>query len=122
MDFLYFIVSSFILYYGKSTKVIKRLNKLERAVVVLPPDAKDILTGIMLSNGHIQRRSILGNARFMFNQSGKINKRPYFELVYVIFKVYCTKDSKYYINSWVDKKTIKNIPLFLSLLCNYLVL
>ena len=59
----------------------------------------------MLSDGHIQRRSLTSNARFIFSQSGKENKRPYFELVYNMFKVYCVKDSKYYEKTWEDKKT-----------------
>ena len=58
----------------------------------------------MLSDGHIQRRSLTSNARFIFSQSGKENKRPYFELVYNMLKVYCVKDSKYYEKTWEDKK------------------
>ena len=59
----------------------------------------------MVSDGHIQRRSLTANARFIFNQSGKIEKRPYFELVYNLFKLYCTKNSEFYLRTWIDKKT-----------------
>jgi len=41
----------------------------------------------------------------MFNQSGKLNKRPYFELVYSLFKFYCSKDSEYYERIWKIKET-----------------
>jgi hypothetical protein len=53
----------------------------------------------MVSDGHIQRRSLTANARFIFNQSGKIEKRPYFELVYNLFKLYCTKNYEFYLRT-----------------------
>jgi LAGLIDADG DNA endonuclease family len=92
--------------YGKSiiTKRI-RLNKAERNAINLPDNIKEVLVGIMLSDGHLARRSITGNARFIFSQSGKENTRPYFYLVYGMFKIYCAKDSKYYAKAWKDKKT-----------------
>jgi len=72
---------------------------------LIPDNIKEILTGILLSDGHLQRRSEKGNVRFMFNQSGKLNKRPYFELVYSLFKFYCSKDSEYYERIWKTKET-----------------
>ena len=42
---------------------------------------------------------------FFFYQSGKKEKRPYFELVYNLFKIYCTKYSKFHLKTWIDKKT-----------------
>jgi len=59
----------------------------------------------MLSDGHISHITLTSNPRFMFSQSGKIEKRPHFNLVYNLFKVYCNKDYNYYLRTWKDKKT-----------------
>jgi len=63
------------LFYVKSTKGIKRLSQNERVTLILPENKEEVLIGIMLSDGHIQRRSLTANARFLFNQSGKIEKK-----------------------------------------------
>jgi hypothetical protein len=93
--------------YVKSTKGIKRLNKEERILISIPQEVNDILVGVMLSDGHILRRSITGNPRFIFNQSGKKEKHSYFELVYKTFKPFCILDSNPYIRKWNDIKTGK---------------
>jgi len=90
---------------------------------LLPEKIIKVLTGIMFSDGHIQRRSVSENDRFIFNQSGKLDKRSYFESVYSLFKFCCSKDYKYSIRIWLDKKKLmRNIYPFLLQLCNYLVL
>jgi len=58
----------------------------------------------MLSDGHMQWGSLFSNDRLIVNQSGKIEKRLYFELVYNLFKFCCTKNFDYYIKTWRDKK------------------
>jgi LAGLIDADG DNA endonuclease family len=88
----------------KSTKGIKRLSKEERNLINIQQEVKDILVGVMLSDGHISRRSTTSNPRFIFNQSGKKEKRTYFELVYKTFKPFCSIDFNPYIIEWNDKK------------------
>lgn len=61
----------------------------------------------MLSDGHISRRSLTSNPRFIFNQSGKKEKRSYFELVYKAFKLLFSLESDPYIREWNDIKTGK---------------
>jgi hypothetical protein len=53
----------------------------------------------MLSDGHIARRSLTSNARFIFSQSGKKEKRPYFDLVFDLFIIFCNKDYNYNIKT-----------------------
>jgi hypothetical protein len=53
----------------------------------------------MLSDGHIARRSLTSNPRFVFSQSGKKEKRPYFHLIFDLFKIFCNKDYNYYIKT-----------------------
>jgi hypothetical protein len=79
-----------LLLYVKSTKGIKRLSKEERTLIYIPQEIKNLLVGLILSNGHISRRSVTGNARFVFNQSGKKEKRSYFELIYKAFRPFCS--------------------------------
>jgi hypothetical protein len=67
-----------IIYYAKSTKGVKRLSRDERTSIFLPENVEEVLTGILLSDGHLQQRSLSSNVRLIFNQSGKANKRPYF--------------------------------------------
>jgi len=89
----------FILFFVKSTKGIIRLSKIERNAINLPDEIKEALVGIMLSDGHISRRSLTCNARFTFSQSGKEDKRSYFYLVYNMFKKYCVEGSNCYVKT-----------------------
>lgn len=99
--FLFFII--YIILFAKSTKGIKRLTKYERTLINIPNNIGEVLVGILLSDGHIARRSVTSNPRFIFSQSGKMDKRPYFYLVYNLFKLYCNKNYNYYIKTWIDK-------------------
>lgn len=45
----------------------------------------------MVSVGHIQRRSLTSNARFIFSQCDKEDIRSYFDLVYNMFNIYCAE-------------------------------
>lgn len=59
----------------------------------------------MLSDGHIQQRSLTGKSRFIFTQSGKDSKREYFNLVLEIMIPFCSANYTPYIKSWTDSKT-----------------
>jgi hypothetical protein len=103
-DFL-FLYKFWVILFAKTTKGIKRLTTRERSGINLPDSISDALVGLFFSDGHLQRRSLFSNVRLIFSQSGKIEKRPYFELVYSLFKFCCTKNFEYYVKTWVDKKT-----------------
>ena len=62
------------------------------------------ITGMLLSDGHIQRRSesASSNARFIFAQSGKPEKREYFNLVLEIMKPFCSSNHVPYFKEWID--------------------
>lgn len=102
---MFLFVLLLVIYYAKSTKGVKRLSRDERTSIFLPENVEEVLIGILLSDGHLQQRSVSSNARLIFNQSGKVNKRPYFKLVYNIFKFCYTDNSEYYIRTWRDNKT-----------------
>lgn len=57
-----------ILLYAKSTKDIKRLSREEKMIILIREKIREVLTGILLSDGHLQRRYEKGNVRFMFGQ------------------------------------------------------
>jgi hypothetical protein len=61
------------------------LSVAQRKLIVLSQLASDALIGILLSDGHLSRRSVTANTRFMFAQSGKLEKREYFQLVFNLF-------------------------------------
>jgi hypothetical protein len=61
---------------------------LEREAININDDTMSSITDMMLSDGHIQKRSIFG--RFIFAQSGKPNKREYFNLVLEIMTPFCS--------------------------------
>jgi hypothetical protein len=79
-----------------STKDIKRLTPEERKAIIIEPETYDKLIGIMLSDGHVSLRSKSANARFHFAQSGKVQKREYFDSVAHMMKLYCTLTMKPY--------------------------
>lgn len=70
------------------------MSRKNRKDIELTPEAYDALTGIMLSDGHIQLRSSTSNGRLHFSQSGKPEKAEYFNLVWSLFKCYCTVNLK----------------------------
>lgn len=65
------------------------------------------ITGMMLSDGHIAQRSITGNARFVFVQSGKPAKREYFNFVLTLLIPFCSANYTPYIKEWYDNKQDK---------------
>ena len=83
------------------------------------------ITGILLSDGHIQQRSITSNGRFIFAQSGKHEKREYFNLVLEIMKPFCITNYVPYFKEWIDLRfkttnnsislTTMQLPCFTSL-------
>ena len=78
-----------------STKNIKRLTVEERKAIVIEPDTYDKLIGIMLSDGHVSLRRNSINARFHFAQSGKIEKKEYFDSVAYMMKRYSDNETLY---------------------------
>ena len=61
---------------------------------------------MLLGDGHIQKRSLIGNARFMYGQSSlRLQHFNYFNHVLELFKPYLSKEFKLKTRSFVDKRT-----------------
>lgn len=69
---------------------LKRLSPSERALLTLKGENLEAFIGIMLGDGSLQLRGPLQNARFHFGQSGKLEKRGYYEQVFNLFLPYLT--------------------------------
>ena len=79
----------------------------------------------MLSDGHISQRSPKSNARFVFAQSGKPEKREYFNLVLSLMLPFCTIGYVPYSKFWKDSRhnveyssislTTMQLPCFIEL-------
>ncbi len=67
-----------------------RLSKYRRGLIKIPPFHQEVLVGILLGDGWLQKRSENQNARFGFSQSSKEEKREYFNLVFDLFSGFCT--------------------------------
>jgi len=93
-------------FYSTSTKGKKRLSKEERKLIKLSSDSHQALIGILLGDGHIQKRSSTGNSRFMFAQTAVGNEYYYYS-VFKLFEPYCTANMESYLNTWVDKRNGK---------------
>src|SRR5436305_1038076 len=85
------ISTSLILYTARSTKGIIRLSSVERALITMPDDIKDVLIGILLGDAHIVRRSSTSNSRLVYAQTAVAHKE-YFDFVYSLFIPFCAKD------------------------------
>lgn len=94
------------MFFSTSTKNVKRLSKKEREDIKLSDTTAQALTGLLLGDGHIQRRSPSQNSRFIFGQTS-IKHLDYFKLVFKLFQPYCTNNFEYYTRSWVDSKSDK---------------
>ena len=90
-------------------KTNSRLTKDERSKLTLNESQKSILIGILLGDGHINRRYINGNSRFIFGQSALLSHHiSYFYFVFNIFKPFCSSTFVPEIKTSIDKRT-KNV-------------
>ena len=105
-----------------STITKKRLSKLERSKLTIENPLNEIIIGLLLGDGHIQKRSVTGNSRFMYGQSSlRIQHLNYFNHVLELFKPYLSKDFNLKTRSFINKKTniiYIFIILFTILICN----
>jgi hypothetical protein len=73
-----------------------RLSSAERSAISLPDEVKEVLIGILLGDGHINKRSITANSRLVYGKTTK--HKEYFELIYKIFKPLCANGHEPYFN------------------------
>ena len=92
-----------------STISRKRLSKLERSKITIESPLNEIIIGLLLGDGHIQKRSLIGNSRFMYGQSSlRIQHINYFNHVLELFKPYLSTNFKLKTKSFVDKRNNNN--------------
>lgn len=86
----------------------KRLTKLEKLNLTIEKPLSDILVGLLLGDGHLQKRYIKGDTRFIYAQSSlRKHHLNYFYLVLDLFKPYLSKDFKLKEKSFADNRTGK---------------
>jgi len=84
----------------------KRLTRSERSKMNFSNIKHETIIGLLLGDGHISKRSVKGNSRFVYAQSAIRSQHiAYFNHVYSIFKPYCSKDFIPKLKIWVDKRT-----------------
>jgi len=67
------------------------VSSVERALITLPDEVKDILVGILLGDAHIVRRSPTANSRLVYGQTAVAHKE-YFDYVHSFFVSFCAKN------------------------------
>jgi hypothetical protein len=82
------------------------LLREERQLIKLSSNSSQALIGILLGDGHLQKRSSTANSRFMFTQTS-VDHKAYYEFVFKLFEPYCTADMKSYLKTWTDKRNGK---------------
>jgi hypothetical protein len=92
---------------ANSRKGIKNLSKLQRGEILIPKEIREVLVGILLGDAHIQKRSSTSNARLLYAQTA-IAHKAYFNLVFNIFKSFCTDGFTPKSKLNVDKRTNKS--------------
>jgi len=79
---------------------------IERSKLIIESPLDEIIIGLLLGDGHIQKRSLTGNSRFMYAQSSlRIQHFNYFYHVLELFKPYLSKDFKLKTKTFIDKRT-----------------
>ena len=104
-----------------------------RSAISISDETMTCITGIRLSDGHLQQRSITGNSRFIFAQSGVLCLRKrekggaseYFNLILEIMRPFCNANYVPYAKEWIDIRfntinssislTTMQLPCFTSL-------
>lgn len=70
-----------------------RLSSADRSKLIIKNPLTEIIVGLLLGDGHIQKRTILGNSRFMYGQSSlRVHHLNYFNHVLELFNDYISKD------------------------------
>ena len=65
--------------------------------------------GLLLGDGHIQKRSINGNSRFIYGQSSlRLHHLNYFNHIFNLFKSFLSKDFILKDRKFLDKRTNKS--------------
>ena len=86
----------------------KRLSKSDRTKITIESPLNEIMIGLLLGDGHIQKRSINGNSRFIYGQSSlRLHHLNYFNHVFELFKPYLSKDFYPKKRSFTDKRSNK---------------
>ena len=84
----------------------KRLSKSDRTKITIESPLNEIMIGLLLGDGHIQKRSINGNSRFIYGQSSlRLHHLNYFNHVFELFKPYLSKDFNPKKRSFTDKRS-----------------
>jgi hypothetical protein len=87
-----------------TTKVKKRLTKVERSKINIDSPLNEILIGLLLGDGHFQSRH--GNSRFICGQSSlREHHLNYFYHIFELFKPFISKEFKCNSRSFLDKRT-----------------
>ena len=87
----------------------KRLSKSDRTKITIESPLNEIMIGLLLGDGHIQKRSINGNSRFIYGQSSlRIHHYNYFYHILELFKPYISKEFIIKEKSFKDKRTNAN--------------
>lgn len=87
---------------------LKRLTKVERSKLIISNPLDEIIVGLLLGDGHIQKRSRLGNSRFIYAQSSLREYHfNYFNHILEIFKPYISKEFILKEKKFKDKRNNK---------------
>ena len=79
---------------------------MDRSKISIEYPLNEIIIGLLLGDGHIQRRSLKGNSRFLYGQSSlRKHHFYYFNHVYELFQSYLSIDFKFKETSFLDKRT-----------------
>ena len=100
-------------YYSSSTILLqkqsnKRLSKVDRWKFIIKSPLDEIIVGLLLGDGHIQKRSINGNSRFIYAQSSlRLQHLNYFNHILELFRPYLSKNFNLKNRNFTDKRTNK---------------
>lgn len=84
----------------------KRLTKDERSKFIIKHPLDEIVIGLLLGDGHIQKRSKIGNSRLIYAQSSlRKNHLNYFTHIFALFNPYISKDFIMKERNFTDNRT-----------------
>ena len=79
---------------------------MDRSKISIEYPLNEIIIGLLLGDGHIQRRSLKGNSRFIYGQSSlREHHLNYFNHIFDLFKPFISKDFVPKSRTFIDKKT-----------------
>ena len=83
------------------------MTSVERSQIIIPTESLlyEIIIGLLLGDGHIARRSLTANSRFVYAQSSAVHSAYFYYVFNLFYPLYFVNNYKLQIRTSMDKRS-----------------